>query len=209
MIKDLLLCIHVDQCTSGFSSISGESDGSPGNRKQVITRLFPSMKFGCNGTIVRLTAAVVDRVRGSRSPLVQIWRENATQSGVYYRPHPGHDIPLREDSNVCLRHRLDGGMFRCTLNETFRIHVQPGDILGLELPSTHDDDFDVKFLEQGDETNISAVSYIFEGQLNSTVNIHEAVRNTTNLPLITFLVILGVLLLPIYTFILSEHSYYT
>ena len=189
---NLVLCIHVDQCTRGFPSISGESEGSSGNRKQVTTRLFPSMKFGCNGTIVRLTAAVEDR-DGTRSPLVQIWRENATQSGVYYRPHPRNDIPVRKDSNLCLRHRLDGGMFHCTLNETFQVRVQPGDILGLELPSTDNDNLDVRFLEQGDGTNISAQSYVFEGQLNSTVNIREAVHNTTDLPLISFLVILGVL----------------
>lgn len=152
----------------------------------MITRLFPNMTFRCNGTIVRIIVAVVNR-GGRGVPKIQIWRESKDQCGVYYKPGP--DIPIIDDSSVCLRHRLGGGLFRCTLNENWQVSVQPGDILGLELPPENDDDFDIYFKSGGP----MPLNYVFEGKLNSTVNISEANYHSHDLPQINLVVMLGVL----------------
>ena len=120
---------------------------------------------------------------GQQSPRFQIWRASDTQPGVYYKP--GLDVLIFDDSPVCLRDRLDGEIFRCTLNEAFQVSVQPGDILGLELPPEIDDDFDIYYIEQGPE------NYVFEGRLTSTANLSEANRVTSHMPQINFTVMLG------------------
>ena len=131
-----------------------------------------------------MIVALVNR-GGEGIPKIQIWRENMNQSGVYYKPYP--DIPIIGNSSVCIRHRLGGKRFRCTLDETFHISVQPGDILGLELPPRKDVDFDIYFTPGG------PTSYIFEGKLNCTINISEAANKSNYLPQISLVVILGMI----------------
>lgn len=77
-------------------------------------------------------------------------------------------------------------IFRCTLNESFQISVQPGDILGLELPPENLVEFDIYF-----KPARGALNCIFEGKLNSTANISEAVCQSYDLPQINLVVILG------------------
>ena len=132
---------------------------------------------------MRFTVAVVDR-SGQQSPIIQVWRPNDTQSpGIYYKTGP--DIPIFERNPTCLRRRLNGGIFRCTLNKDFQVSVQPGDILGLELPPEIDDDFDIYFTEQG------PINYVFEDRLTSSANLSDANRVTSHMPQINFTVILG------------------
>ena len=166
--------------------MSPTGDGQ-GDRTQVITRLFPNMTFGCNGTIVRVVVAVENRY-GQRSeyPKIQIWRENKTQTGIYYRQ--GADIQVIDDNPMCIHDSRRGEVFRCTLNENFQVSVQPGDILGLELPPENDVEFDIYFKSGGPR------NYIFEGKLNSTVNITEAAGYSNDLPQINLVVILGMCL---------------
>lgn len=139
---------------------------------------------------MRFTVAVSDR-SGQQSPKIQIWRPNDTEPGIYYKPGP--DIPIVDSSAVCLRHRIGGRVFRCTLNETFQVSVQPGDILGLELPPETDNDFDIYFMEQGLE------NYVFEDRLTSTANLSEANRVTSHIPQINFTVMLGNIVIYHYT----------
>ena len=153
-----------------------------GDSTKVTTRLFPDLRFGCSGTIVRIVVAVVNR-DGRQSPKIQIWRKSKTESGIYYRHGP--DIPVVRDSSVCIRHRLGGGLFRCTLNETLQVSVQPGDILGLELPPENDDDFDIYFKSGG------PWNYVFEEQLDCSVDISEALNQSNDVPQINFAVMLG------------------
>ncbi len=177
--------VHLDQCTSGFPD-AVSPDGSftgQGDSTKVTTWLFPDLRFGCSGTIVRMIVAVVNR-GGRGVPKIQIWRENENQYGVYCKAYP--DIPIIDNSSVCVRHRLSGGRFRCTLSDHYQLSVQSGDILGLELPPRNDDDFDIYFTPGG------PTSYIFEGKLDSTVNISEATYNKSNyLPQISLVVTLG------------------
>ena len=153
------------------------------NRTKVITQLFPGMKFGCSGTIVRLRArATMDQMKsiGMRVPKVQIWRKNKNR---YFKQGP--DIPVVGNTSVCIRDRHDGNIFRCTLTEAFQVSVQPGDILGLELPPQNNDGFDIYFKTGGQ------LNYVFEGPVNCTVNISKAARQSYDLPQINLVVVLG------------------
>jgi hypothetical protein len=129
-----------------------------------------------------MVVAAINRP-GQHSPKLQIWREDKVQTGIYYRQ--GADIPIVDKNPACTLDRRSGGISRCMLNETFQISVQPGDILGLELPPRDDIDFDIYFTPGG------PVSYIFEGKLNSTVNISEAAGESNDLPQISLAVTLG------------------
>ena len=172
---------YTDQCISGFQDIvlpEGSAQGDPNN---VTTRLFPELRFGCSGSIVRFTVAVVNR-NGQQSPKIQLWRAN--NSDVYYKIGP--DIPIVDRSPTCLRDELGGGIFRCTLNKAFQVSVQPGDILGLELPPENDVDFDIYFTDEG------PVNYVFEERLASTVNLSETNRSTSHVPQISFVVMIGI-----------------
>jgi hypothetical protein len=135
---------------------------------------------------VRFAVDVVNR-NGQQSPKIQIWRPNDTQlQNIYYKT--GREIPIVNigSSEVCLRReRNNGGVFRCTLNDAYQVSVQPGDILGLELPPEIDDDFDIIFTEQGPE------NYVFEGSLTSPANLSEASTVTNHMPQINFTVMLG------------------
>ena len=180
-----MLLYYPDQCTgSGFPDIVSPNGGiSQGDTNNVTTRLFPELKFGCSGKIVRFTVAVVNR-SGQQKPKIQIWRLNGTQlSDTYYKS--GLDIPIVDNSAVCRRHRLSSGIFRCTLNEAYQVPVQPGNILGLELPPKINDNFDIYFIEPG------PLNYVFEGSLTSTANLSEASQVTSHMPQINFTVMLG------------------
>jgi hypothetical protein len=135
---------------------------------------------------VRFAVDIVNR-NGGQSPKIQIWRPNGTQlQTIYYKS--GQEVPIVDSSEVCLRRRRNNGrVFRCTLNEAYQVSVRPGDILGLELPSEIDDDFDIIFTEPepGPE------NYVFEGSLTSPANLSEASTVTNHMPQINFTVMLG------------------
>ena len=57
---------------------------------------------------------------------IQIWK--ATQN--LYKSGPG--IPISNSS--CVDMTLIEGILQCTLSEAARVSVQPGDILGVEIP---------------------------------------------------------------------------
>ena len=132
--------MYPDQCTGGFSDLVSPEGIGQGYPNNVATRLFPDLRFGCSGKIVRFTVAVLN-IKGQQSPRIQIRRPNHTQPDIYYKL--GLDIPIvdKSDVTVCLRKRTDDQVFRCILNEEFQVSVQPGDILGLELPLENDVNF--------------------------------------------------------------------
>ena len=170
--------------------ITRDGNSGRGLWNRVTTRLFPDLKFGCFGTIVRVTAAAVDESR-SQDPKIQIWRQNKTQPGLYHKIGP--DLPLnRPNSGSCYRityNMNNSGLFQCTLNEGYRIAVQPGDFLGLEIPPINDDDLEIYFKVGG------SINLVFQGLLNSTVNLSNVPHNITNdEPQISFLVVLGKIL---------------
>ena len=163
------------------------SDGSRrGLRNSIQTRLIPSMKFSCRGTIVGYTVTGRNRNNGVQDPKIQVWRQNRAQCESYYKPVP--DIVVNE--TVCdMRERLESVQpavtYHCTLNEAARVFVQPGDILGLELPPTNDDDFEIYFTSGG------PTNYVFQRQLSSTVDVTTKTSAIEEQPQITFDVISG------------------
>jgi hypothetical protein len=162
-----------------------------GSSSSTVTRLIPDLKFTCDGIITELTVGGRGRP-GSQDPKIQVWREYMNQPGTYFKPVP--DVAV--NATVCSGsvNMLSTGVFQCTLEEAFRVEVQAGDILGIELPPTEDQDFEVHF------TNPSGgpVNYVFQGQIlsvaelagrESEVNDQPQINITLALPgIINFLV---------------------
>jgi hypothetical protein len=144
------------------------------------------MKFGCFGTIVGVTAAILDAV-GGQIPKVQIWRENETQPGLYHKISSTNNLIRWRGTTRCYRRILSRGIYHCyALRENYRISVQPGDFLGLELPPINGDD-PVIYFKAGGPTNL-----VFQYTLNSTVDRSTEPHNIIyDEPQVTFLVLLG------------------
>ena len=176
-----------DQCLAGFpSTVSLEGHGR-GSSSSVTSRLIPDLKFGCHGTLVGLAVAVAFR-HGQQDVKVQLWRENITHPGTYYKS--GSDIPIVRSNPPCIRSRFTSmrGMFQifeCALSEEARVSVQPGDVLGLTLPPTTNTTLEIQFTIGGPK------NYVFQHQLPSNVDLAEADFVSSDLPQITFLVVLG------------------
>ena len=150
-----------------------------------MTRLFPNMKFGCFGTIVRFIAAVWN-TGGDQAPRIQIWREDKIQPGLYHKISPTIQIKKSDSTDPCYQRDLSNSLFQCTLKKSYRIPVQPGDFLGLESPSHSNDDYVLYFKAGG------SPSLVFQRQLGSTVDLFTTTHTITNdEPQITFLVVLG------------------
>ena len=123
------------------------------------------MKFTCDGIITQFIIGGVPRP-GAQDPRIQIWRKSPNRCGAYFKPLP--DIPL--NANACNESikLFSQGMFQCSLLETFSIQVQPGDILGLELPPTNNESFEIRF-NSGGPTN-----YVFPYQIYFAVDLSNA-----------------------------------
>ena len=144
-----------------MSDVSGRttSDG-------VTTLLIPEMNFMCNVSIIGFTVAGRSLNRGLHSK-VQIWRRNSSQnSDMYYQAGSSISVhvPYSAVSGVvCMAaQRMVGNTFWCILHDNLKVSVQQGDILGLELPRTNNDEI---FFTSG-----GPVNHVFEHQLNSNIN---------------------------------------
>ena len=131
------------------------------------TVLLPNLMFGCSGTIVRLTIAVAHNYDSGQleqsAPKIQIWKE--TES--LYKSGP--EIPISNSS--CVDMTLNEGILQCTLNEAARVSVQPGDILGVEIPPIAADHngYEILFNASSEST-----AHIFQQrQPSSTVNLTQ------------------------------------
>ena len=178
---------HSDHCLSGFpDQVIFEGNSKRGELGRVTTRLFPELKFGCFGTIVGVTAAILDAARGT-IPKVQIWRENETQPGLYHRMSSCNNLIRWGTNNTCYQRTLNRGIYRCyALRENYRISVQPGDFLGLEIPPINEEDPVIYFKTGGPK------NFVFQYPLNSTVNSSSEPHCITyDEPQITFMVLLG------------------
>ena len=112
-------------------------------RRGPAIRLIPEMNFTCNGTITGFTFAGSLENRQQESPMIQVWRENNSQPSEYYRT--GANITIEEASCMGGFTEVLDRVFRCDLNEIVQVSVQPGDILGLELPSANNDAIALSF----------------------------------------------------------------
>ena len=119
------------------------------------------MSFFCNGIITGYTAALRGQNK-SQGPMIQVWREDSSQLGHYYKM--SDDIAINNascvggltDSEVF----TDSGVFHCNLNQnTKEVSVEPGDILGLKLPSR--DGNDILGLAFARVSGGSATNFVF------------------------------------------------
>ena len=129
----------------------------------VTTHLIPDMNFIYPATIVGFIVAGRNLIREPHSK-IQIWRQNSSQPGVYYRVEP--DIILNRDMVCASSFQVVDNVLLCILKHKYRVSVQPGDFLGLELPQTSDDR-EINFISGG------PINYVFQGELNSTIDLND------------------------------------
>ena len=88
-----------NECTKGFPNIPVFSEESIAEDSSVVSVLIPDMNFTCNQTIAAFTVAASNRRGGDQDPIIQIWRENCSQPGNYYKT--GRPIPVNTSTVVC------------------------------------------------------------------------------------------------------------
>ena len=134
------------------------------------------MNFTCDGTITRVTVGGVILSGNQTMKLkFRIWKENTTEPRIYHRS--GKEIVLAVNSNMCKSRR-------CTVQLTGvkQISVEPGDILGIEVPPHDDTDFELHSVPAPGLTN-----YIFRcTNLRSRVDLNDSIREIEIQPLIMF-----------------------
>lgn len=140
----LLLCIpggsQSKDCTRGFpgNSLVSEINNYMRSSESTVTLLIPAMNFTCNVTIAGFAVAGTSLNRGLHSQL-QIWRKNNSQNSVYYKA--GNIIVnTSPGGGICASWLMIVGItYWCTLFEVSQLSVQPGDILGLQLPNNNNE----------------------------------------------------------------------
>ena len=143
------------------------------------TRLIPEMTFLCNGTIVGYTVAM-RTARGTEHPKIQVWRDD--DNAGYQRV--GSEISVEQ---AMCAHGLDEvakDVFDCDLVKGASVSVQPGDILGLELPPANSDSAVIQFAA----VTRGPKNYVFrQQQLPSPAMLTNSQSTSENdkLPLIT------------------------
>ena len=157
------------QCNYGFLT---QLQNAPRNEQSYFNRsiLIPGMKFTCNGTIMSVTVRGAVR-SGNETMKLSIWKENATEPGVY---HKSKKIVLAR--SMCNRPRR----YTCQLSDGMQVSVEPGDILGIEVPPRNAADFEL------DSVSVPGLtSYIFDGtDLPPTVDLCDGIDETEVQPLI-------------------------
>jgi hypothetical protein len=115
--------------------------------------------------------------------MIQIWRQNYSQPGEYYRT--GADIAISEVLCESGFTKVFDGVFHCNLTDTARRRVRPGDILGLELAPRGNYAIDLLFAR----VIKGPMNYLFsEELLDSSLKVVLCESDSVNqyLPQITF-----------------------
>ncbi len=152
-------------CIENFKDIVTSDGAIRGQNTTVETRLIPSMRFTCSGTIVAFTVTGMNRNTGIQDPKIQVWRENKAQCGSYQKLASEITVHQSSCSNLTqLESVMPAQIFYCVLKQSSQVSFQYGDILGIELPPTNHADFNPYFTDGG------PVNYVFQQQLSSTIN---------------------------------------
>lgn len=117
------------------------------------SRLIPGMNFTCNGKIKKVTVGGVMRSVNKRMKPVRIkfWKESAIEPGIYHKSEK--TIVLMINNDMCNEQNRQC-MFQ--LMGKNRISVEPGDILGIEVPPRNMANFELHSVPAPGLTN-----YIF------------------------------------------------
>ena len=161
-----------------------------GEARAVVTLLLPEQNFThqCNRTrLAAFTFVGSDPHEREQDPKIQIWRPmNFSQSPPVYMK-VGHAIAINGPGDESLEVCADGAFriasrtYHCILTKDYQVSIQSGDILGLEIPPTNDDDFEL-FFTSGGPTN-----YVFNRQLNSSeVDLSTNDSETQQTPQLSF-----------------------
>ncbi len=158
-----------------------------GHSSATTTILIPDMNFTCYAKLVGFTFAGINRQNGGRQdPKIQIWRkDNISEPGPGVYQKTGTEIAVNISKNGACADGLptiSSRTYFCVLVERFQVLIQPGDILGLELPPNDDDDFDIRFTMGGE----GPTNYIFNRSLTSNIQLSERDLEVQQLPQLTF-----------------------
>ena len=154
-----------------------------GHSSATITILIPDMNFTCCAKLVGFTFAGINRQNRDQDPKIQMWRKNISEPGIYHKI--GSEIAVDISENGSCADGLptiSSRTYFCILVERFQVSIQHGDILGFELPSNDNDDFDIQFIRGGK----GPTNYIFNRSLTSNIQVSERDLEERQLPQLIF-----------------------
>lgn len=163
-----------ESCTEGFlSTVSECINGCYTGSTETFTKVTPEMWFTCSGTVMHWRVAG-RFMGGSRNAVFGIWRERSNELGTYDRVAT---IELGTCGSGDRASPVTGlrDVYECTLPESSRVSVQPGDIVGIEIPGRSELGFGLLFDNSNSATR--PTQYEFSGQV-STVTLSQR-RNTS------------------------------
>ena len=167
-------CYSESNCIRGFPDVLVSAVGRRTVATNMTTLLIPEMNFTCTASVVGFIVSGRGLSNGPHSR-IQFWRESF---GSYYQVG---NVPIHDGACVAMQ-RIVGDTYLCILHENLQVSVQPGDLLGLELPATDSDE--ILF------TNRGPTNYIFRhsNQLDSNTNLslNGGSATTQQLPQIIF-----------------------
>ena len=119
------------------------------------------MNFTCNGTITHWRAAgrFRNRMDDTINPVLSIWRERSSELGTYDRVDTGIELGRCGDEEQAPSVIGMSNVYECNLTQSERVTVQPGDVIGIELPTRRDTRFRLNF----DDNNGGPINYEFRG----------------------------------------------
>jgi hypothetical protein len=182
-IMILLYLSDQDNCIRGFPDIVVSEVNRRTRNNNIVTLLIPAMNFTCDASIVGFIVAG-KRLNNWPHCKIYVWQRNHSQnSDIYHQVgrNVSIHVPNGVAGGVCMAARkIVGDTFWCILKDNLQVQVQPGDVLGIELPQTNN--IEILF------TNGGPVNYIFDGRPGRTVNLsnNESFSKAQQLPQIVF-----------------------
>ena len=170
----------VPQC---FTGVCGTREvGAGGSRLR--TRIIPEMSFTCSGTVTHWRAAGVFRGGGTarENPIVSIWRERSSEPETYDRVD-GIELGICSSGVQASLVMGMSDVYECTLPQSERVSVQPGDTVGIELPAANTVLFRLHFID----VTTGPTNYVFSSH-DSTFSLSEAGSVTPDQPQISLIV---------------------
>ena len=146
-------------------------------------RLYPEVKFTCNGTVTEWRAAA-RLLGGSRNTILWTWRETRSGSQTYRRISSvelgvcGSGVDASPVSGM-------SGVYECTLPESSTVTVQPGDIIGTEVAASSDVRFGLLY---DNSRGYGPRGYTFDAQVGTTVMLSPNNNRPNEIPLISLTV---------------------
>ena len=161
MFKDAQMCTMgfpttVPDCTADNCVIKGSDT--------LTTLVIPEMSFTCLGTVTGWRVAG-EIHGGDKNSFLIIWRERSNEPGTYDRVN-------RTELGICGDGSSVTGIsnvYECTLPQDERVSVQPGDIVGMQLPEVNNVRFQLYFNSNNGPTN-----YIFNHRSSPTINLNNS-----------------------------------